>query len=358
VFYDKKEKNKSKYPGTAYLYSYKTKTIMPELILATNQGSLGHFIVTTVPLFGLFVYFLYEAYRRPNEAIYQLGDDYNDDQWQAANEATGALMPLKGVVVVFLSFHVLWTIFAIYVVTFVPKRRHLIGRYLSDGEECLGDIIYDKNSRRCSSFHEYGYAVYPHPTQKSLIRKRVRVYQPYTRERIAILRLPNKPLSGQAKIDVEIDLRAASKDRDKRNKWIAFFSTFWFFFTLLGAAYVIHQMSKVDDKNENAEAATRLFIIIVGANLPCSYFLNLMRYLMFRNWLTNRGAMIENVDDARNLQPGSLFDAESVDGSTNGIPYSIMNEEEMSYQGSLPSHNLCVVEMESVQEDKKVWVTL
>jgi hypothetical protein len=117
-------------------------------------------------------------------------------------------------------------------------------------------------------------------------------------------------------------------------------------------------MSKVDDKNENAEAATRLFIIIVGANLPCSYFLNLMRYLMFRNWLTNRGAMIENVDDARNLQPGSLFDAESVDGSTNGIPYSIMNEEEMSYQGSLPSHNLCVVEMESVQEDKKVWVTL
>lgn len=313
-------------------------------------------MVSTIPLFGILIYFLYEAWARPNEEMYQLGDDFTDDQYNAAKEASGTLIQLFDILIVFLSFHVLWTLFLIYIVVFIPKRRHLIGRYLSEGQEVLGDVIYDKNSRTCTTFQDYGYAIYPHPTEKTLIRKRVRVYQPYTRERITILCLPNKPLSGQAKIDVEVDLNAASKERDNQNKTIAAFATFWFFFTLAGSMYIVHQMTKLDDEDENASTATKLFLIIVGLNIPLSYLSNLTRFLMFRNWTINRGAMIDGSDDARAMQPGCLFDAESVDGS-DVIPYSIMNEEDMSYQGSIPSHNIDPA-MAATTPEKKAWVTL
>eukprot|EP00980_Cylindrotheca_fusiformis_P008261 scaffold1736_cov127-Cylindrotheca_fusiformis.AAC.75 len=329
---------------------------MTELLLAPKQGSISHFVVSTIPLLGILLYFLYEAWSRPNEAQYQLGDDFTDDQVMAANDATGAVIRLFDILIVFLVFHFLWTLFAIYIVVFVPKRRHLIGRYLSEGHEVIGDVIYDKNSRTCTKFQDYGFAVYPHPTEKTLIRKRVRVYQPYTRERITILCLPNKPLSGQAKIDIEIDLNAASKERDNQNRQFAAFATFWYFFTLAGSYYVVHQMGKLNDGSGNASVAMKVFLVSVGLNIPICYASNLIRFLMSRNWITNRGAKIDGSDDPRKMQPGCLFDAESVDGS-DVIPYSIMNEEDMSYQGSIPSHDVDP-QKSATAEGKKAWVTL
>lgn len=329
---------------------------MTELLLAPQQGSITHFIVTTLPLFGLLVYFLYEAWDRPNALIYQLGDDYTDDQMNAASLEIGSKIRLFDILIVFLVFHFLWTLFTIYVVIFIPKRRHLVGKYLSEGEEVIGDVLYDKNSRTCTTFQDYGYAVYPHPTKRTLIRKRVRVYQPYTREKITILRLPKKPLSGQAKIDIEIDLSAASKDRDNRNKQLATFALIWFFFTLFGAGYVVHQMGKLDGSAEDHSLSMKLFLVFVGLNIPVAYISNLFRFLMARNWMTNRGAMIDGSDDARELSPGCLMAVESFDGS-NGVPYSMMNEEEMSYQGSITSHELDPKMMEGAPM-KKVWVTL
>jgi hypothetical protein len=294
---------------------------MKELLLAPKQVSITHFILATIPLLGLLIYFLYLTYRQEN-------DDFH----------------LFDIDIVFLTFHVLWTIFAIYIAKFVPKRRNLIGRYLSEGEECLGDIIYDKNSRKFTKFHDYGYAVYPHPTKKKMIRKRVRVYQPYTRERITIISLPNKPLSGQAKVDIEIDLKATTNDHDNQNKPIAVFATFWYFFTLLCASYVTLQMYNLDNPDEYANRAVGLFFIVVPANIPFSYFLNLIRYRRFKTWLTNRGAIMKNVDITRTLQTlqvDHLFDEKSMDGSEDTTPYNMINEDdEISYQGSLPSHSV------------------
>lgn len=329
---------------------------MTELLLAPQQGSITHFIVTTLPLFGLLAYFLYEAWDRPNALIYQIGDDYTEDQMNAANAEIGSMIRLFDILIVFLVFHFLWTLFGIYVAVFIPKRRHLVGKYLSEGEEVIGDVLYDKTSRTCTTFQDYGYAVYPHPTKKTLIRKRVRVYQPYTREKITILRLPKKPLSGQAKIDIEIDLSAASKDRDNRNKHLSTFAVIWFFFTLMGAGYVVHQMGKLDGSMENHSLSMKLFLVFVGLNTPVAYFSNLLRFFMARNWMTNRGAMIDGSDDARELAPGCLMAVESFDGS-NVVPYSMMNEEEMSYQGSITSHELDPRMMEGAPM-KKVWVTL
>jgi hypothetical protein len=293
-----------------------------------------HVILTTTPLFVVLVYFLYEAYRRPNAPIYNLGNYYTDDQWQIAADETGALVGLMDILVVFLSLHVLSTLFAVYVITFIPKRRHLIGRYLKEGKPSVGDVIYDKTSRACGGFNDYGYTLYAHPTKKKLIRKRVRVYQQYTRERITILRLPNRPLSGQAKVDLEIDLNAASKERDTKNKYIAILAVFWVLFTLLAPIYVLYQMGKIEDENDTL--AKKVFLIIVGLNLPFAFACNWIRFLLYRNWMVNRGAVVDDDPNARRID-SCLHGAPSEDGS-DAIPYSILNEEDMSYQGSLRSH--------------------
>jgi hypothetical protein len=52
--------------------------------------------------------------------------------------------------------------------------------------------------------------------------------------------------------------------------------------------------------------------------------------------MINRGAIIENEGDARKISH-CIKMAQSEDGS-DVIPYSILNEEEMSYQGTVPSH--------------------
>lgn len=335
-----------------------TMTKNNDIILAPAQGSISHFVLTTIPILGLLIYFLYEAAIRPQKSFYNLGDDFTDDEYEAASSERSTLISLNDMLIVFLILHIFWTIFVVYVVIFIPKRRHLIGSYLRDGQETLGDIIYDRNSRKCSGFHDYGYAIYPHPTRRTLIRKRVRVYQPYTRERVTILRLPGLPLSGQAKIDIEVDLSAASQDRDSRNKSLTVYSIFWYFFTLLGSIFLLHQMKQTDHVEGYHSTARKLLFLIIGLNIPISYVANMTRFLLFRNWMTNRGAIIDNSDDARKIvdtSPGScLWDEPSVDGS-DVIPYNIMNDEG-SYDGSLQGHDLNNKPPE--QEGKKAWVTV
>jgi hypothetical protein len=326
-----------------------------------------HFVLTTTPLLAVLIYFLYEAWRRPSSPIYQLGDDFTNDELEAAYEEAGALISLMDILTVFLSLHVCWTIFAVYVISFIAKRRHLIGRYFSEGESSIGDVLYDKNSRMCGGFHDYGFAVYAHPTQPKVIRKRVRIYQAYTREKITILRLPNRPLSGQAKIDLEIDLNAASKERDTHNKSIVIFALFWVVFTFLGPGYVVYQMTRIHDDQDDSSLGIKIFLVVAGLNIPFSYTVNWIRFLLYRNWIVNRGAVVEDNEDARKVQ-GCLTQAQSEDGS-DVIPYSILNEEDMSYTGTLPSHRSLQGSLASKRSfegslrdkgegKKKEWVTL
>ena len=312
----------------------------PELpILARRQGSSHQFILMTLPLLGVMIYFLFQTYQRPKLPIYNMPQQYTQAQWTAAVKQSGFMVRLLDILLIFLALQVFWTAFAVYMISFVSKRRHLIGRYLAEGELCLGDVIHDKRSKICARFNEYGYAVYAHPNQRVLVRKRVRVYQPYTRERIAILRLPNRPLSGQSKIDLEIDLSAATKERDTSHKPIVQWCIFWVLFTLFGPIYVLYQMQQLDDPiNDDVQQALQIFLIVVGLNVPFAFLVNWTRFLMYRNWMINRGAIIEDNGDARKIDH-CMQRAQSEAGS-DVIPYSILNEEEMSYQGSLPSHNL------------------
>jgi len=311
-------------------------------LLAEKRGSTTHFVCTTFPLVAVLVYFLYEAWRRPSKAIYNLPNGYSAEDFAAAADESGRLISLMDMMLVFLCLLFLWTIFAMYVIIFVAKRRHLVGRYLSEGEATIGDVLYDKTSRSCRRFQDYGYCIYKHPSQAKVIRKRVRVYQAYTRERVTILRLPNRPLSGQPKADLEVDLSAASKERDTYAKQMTLFSVAWVIFSLAGAAYVLYQMSKISDPSDDFSKGKRIFITLVGLNFPLAYGGNWARFLFYRNWMVNRGAVVDDNADTRKIQ-GCLERATSEDGS-DVIPYSILNEEELSYQGTVPSHSGSLVQ--------------
>lgn len=311
-----------------------------------SRGSVLHFIFTTTPLVAVLIYFLHEAKIRPSKAIYNLGDDYTDDQLNDALEER--LIALYDILTVFLSVHVLWTTYAVYIIVFVAKRRHFIGRYLSEGERVSGDVIFDKSSRNFGGFHDYGYTVYAHPTQRKVIRKRVRVYQRYTREKVTILRLPKRPLSGQPKTDIEIDLSLATKERDNLNTYIGIYSGCWVVFTFACALFVLQQMFRLE---ESASSGLKTFLVIVGLNIPFAFIANWIRFLLYRNWMINRGAVVDDDQDARKVR-NCLDEAQSEDGS-DVIPYSLLNEEELSYQGSLPSISNGSIVQDTTTEGKK-----
>jgi hypothetical protein len=306
------------------------------------------FFLSTVPFLCVLSFLLYKAWERPHLASDAAA---NTDDGQYSNNIAGfddgEVFSLMDILSIFLSFHVMWTLFLVYLAIFIPKRRHFLGRYLSeDAETSLGDVIYDPDSRACGKvrLQDYGYALYAHPTQPTkLVRKRVRVYQAYTRERVTIVRLPNRPLSGQAKIDIEIDLRQMRTQRDATLRWITWVCMFWFVFTLAGASYVLHQMHVTHRLtfNENAGFALRLFLVVVGLNIPVCYFANWVRFLFYHNWMVNRAALIEDENEARTIHP-FCSKAESEDGSDR-IPYSILGDT-TSYKGSLPSYQAPLAE--------------
>jgi hypothetical protein len=300
------------------------------------QSGLTQFAVSTLPLLVVLLYFLYRASRRVDE--YNTNNYYNDD-----------VLSLMDMLIVFLCFHMSWTVFTVYVTIFLPKRRHFLGRYLTEGQTSMGDIIYDKSSRLlggcCGCWRrDYGYALYPHPIgEQKVIRKRVRVYQRITRERVAILRLPNRPLSGQPKVDIEMKLSAMKHERDSSVRFVAYVAVFWLIFALAGSLFVLRTMIVLDQygtalvDNEDASLGRKLVLLVVGINIPFAFVVNWIRFLLYRNWMVNRGAILGlDHGDPRKIQ-GCLVEVASTDGS-DPIPYSILGEDH-SYTGTLPSHS-------------------
>jgi predicted PurR-regulated permease PerM len=106
--------------------------------LLPERGSVVQVVLATVPLLIVLLYFLYLAWKRPTLPIYNLGSNYTEDQWQQALQETGSTIRLMDIVYVYLGILVTWTTFGTYLASFIPKRRHLIGRYLREGATTVG----------------------------------------------------------------------------------------------------------------------------------------------------------------------------------------------------------------------------
>ncbi len=218
-------------------------------LLAMPSGSILQFLLMTIPLLCVYVYFLYLAYARPSIA---------------ANEETYAndRIRLMDILYVYLATLVLFSSLVVYMAWFVPKRRNLSKRYEKEGVIILGDVqytesYYDKNkleqidsdtiniavkayrhiknscltiiawiANGCALTNNYGYVIYDlekvanHPAYEQrknskqlsgIIKKKVRVYHRYPREQVSLLVLPAYPYSGQPQKDLEADWASFSK---------------------------------------------------------------------------------------------------------------------------------------------------
>ncbi|KAL3773097.1 hypothetical protein ACHAW5_009528 [Stephanodiscus triporus] len=231
---------------------------MPEAnvpLLAMPSGSILQFLLMTVPLLCVYLYFLYLAHERPSIAD-PSNPRYADDR-----------IRLTDILYVYLATLLPFGCLVVYMLWFVPMRRGLSARYEKDGIVVLGDVKYEESyhdqggSRTTTATttttmraavgdsllrlrgwvmngfalrNNYGHVVYDlgrvanhpacdyeerrrrgggggQPQLAGIVTKRVRVYHRYPRERISVLVLPKYPYSGQPKADLEADWASFAK---------------------------------------------------------------------------------------------------------------------------------------------------
>lgn len=261
--------------------------------------------LATLPLFVVLLYFLFSAAIRPSKAVYNIPSNVNDDAYiKTIIRETGQLIALYDMLLVFLSLTAFWCGMALYILVFVPKRRDLLLRYQVEGTTIIGEVQYEESRHWLfRRLRDFGYAIYPHPTRRGyFVRKRVRVFQHYTRERIAILVLPKKPLSGQPKTDLDIDIAVSVENTGRVNSWGKFFMM-WASFTYLSCFFLLFQMGKIHDSYDNEEKGWITFVLASLIGIPAmSVGGNYFRWWLHYRWMTGRGAVVE----AQNLTKNEL----------------------------------------------------
>mmetsp|Transcript_24309 Transcript_24309/g.34816 ORF Transcript_24309/g.34816 Transcript_24309/m.34816 type:complete len:358 (+) Transcript_24309:65-1138(+) len=293
-------------------------------ILALPGGSVWQFFVFTIPLFGVYCYFLYLAITRPD-----IADPDNEKFYQPRIRLTDILY-------VYLTTWVLYAILMTYMTYFVSKRRRLSKRYEKEGITVLGDVLYDDENRYghcgwlCNLLckkNDYGYVVYDlervakHPAcdfqggnLMGKIKKKVRIYYRYPREQVSILVLPQYPFSGQPKIDLEADWasfsetylvsegynEAAENNRAStervmtrdRSLGITLISLGWLMFLLSASVFVCLQIGEISDvyEDESSYWAWTIFAIVMGGVTPVvAIGGNLIRWKMYERWILKSG---------------------------------------------------------------------
>lgn len=221
------------------------------------------FVLASLPLAIVIVVFVIEAYRRPSKPFYNLPADITDDAAiQAAVDESGSLVPLMDMCYVVMSFCVAWACLSFYFLGYLRAREVMIENFLENGKAVLGNVVY-LNRNWAFEFRYYGYCSYPHPDPSSsdpndadggtpiIIRKKVRIFEPYTREMVSILYLPGYPMSGQGKDDVEFANLDLLKNRS-REIFLGRFSLVWTIVCASVPVYLLHQMKIVDDEEYSA----------------------------------------------------------------------------------------------------------
>ena len=205
---------------------------------------------------------------------------------------------------------------------------------------------------------DYGYVVYDlarvanHPAcdyearrgkkLAGIVTKRVRVYYRYPREQVSILVLPEHPLSGQPKTDMEADWacfaettgldpdedsetqnesRAAPAAPRDRSRGILAIALGWVLFLLLTSLYVTVQINAVEDyyEDEDGQWAWKVFWSGVGGGALVACVANFVRWKIYEHWILASGKK------RRSKTKMSRTEENSDDG---------MDDEGASYEGS------------------------
>jgi hypothetical protein len=262
-------------------------------MLAPAASSLTQFVLSTVPFLMLMTYFLILAFQRPE--IYDKGD-----------ELGMTLIPLTHMIYVNLTFYGLWSLLFMYLKVFVPRRRQLTETYVYNNNEIiLGDVKYDDARGQCGFLGnliakcrnvDYAYVTYRHRGD-GFVEKHVRTYLPFDRENVAIILLPNSPLSGQPRGDLQRDAATFPKDRDRSRPMLVVCAS-WLLFVLLGSLYITHQLYNINDPdlerwngNQALVWTTSTFVLFP----ILAYVANLFRFKRYRKWVTDSGEIVSHI---------------------------------------------------------------
>ena len=329
--------------SVTYTLQRTTQTIMVADVplLALPKGSILQFLLMTLPLLCVYLYFLYLAYDRPTIANPN-NPNYMKDR-----------ITLMDIQYTYLITLIIFVALVVYLLWFVNKRRKLSKRYETEAITILGNVEYNESyyteAQAESSWYNcfwntwqwfangfslrnnYGRVVYDlervanHPacdyeerTGKALtgtISKKIRVFYRYPREQVSILVLPGYPYSGQPKKDCEADWASFStnvglpdeEDEDilndprvsmpevlsrDRSLGVLFVALFWICFLLGAALYVTFQIEVIEDvyDDEDSYTAWRYFYIAIGGGIPIiSFGGNYLRWKIYERWVLMSG---------------------------------------------------------------------
>jgi hypothetical protein len=271
--------------------------------LGSASQPMVQFIVATLPLFFVLVWFLYIASAQLKSSCY---DEYYDDQHH--DEECNKLIPLEQLLYVFLAVYFCWGLLVMYLSFYVPQRHALINEYLNYGETVIGNV-YVKPHKHDFSLASNGYVVYEHDSKR--ICRKVRIFERYTRELAAILVLPGLPLSGQPKVDLQIDRDSFEINRP-RMKILSWYSRAWIVFCLIGSAYVVRNMGLIESKTNPSTSETYyliLFILLAFVVIPLVSGLWIwIAWAFYKRWMTLQHALLDEDEIADEPRSGCCFD--------------------------------------------------
>ena len=126
------------------------------------------------------------------------------------------------------------------------------------------------------------------------MRKKVHVLQRYTRERVAIVLIPEYPFSGQPKADLENDLAAAKRNK-KKIMWLATLSWLWMIFAAVAPLYLILIMEQVGtDSGYDVSTVWIIYSLVAGLVIPATALsINTLIWKSYYRWLTKGGKIVE-----------------------------------------------------------------
>ena len=265
------------------------------------------FIIATVPLFLLLVWFVVNAHAQLKTSCYDDKVFYDEESFAIYEEECSKFIPLKQFVYVFVTIYFCCILLEMYILVFVPMRHRLINQYLSDGETVIGNV-YFKPSKHNMTLTSHGHVVYEHESKR--IRRQVQIFERYTRELAAILILPGQPLSGQPKVDLEID-RDSFELNKPRMKILAWYVGAWSLFCFVAPIYIVRSMGIIRLKNGSGSTSGPILIFLLVTLCVIPIVVSIWIYamwIMYRRWMTLQHKVLDDDELADEPRSGCCFD--------------------------------------------------
>lgn len=276
--------------------------------LGSATQPIIQFIATTLPLFFLLLWFLYSAPSHLKSSCYDAVDFTDNEEVASYIEECSKFIPLEQFVIIFLLAEFGWMLLSMYLTFYVPRRHDLIKDYLARGETVIGTVYFSRKKYGLS-LSSYGYAVYDHDSK--VIRRKVQVYERYTRELAAILRLPGLPHSGQPKLDLEID-RDVIELNSPRLKILVCYTWAWCIFCMIAPIHIVKILKVIESRNPAASNnfSTWFYVLaFIVIPLVCALW-NAAAWTFHKRWMTLQHKVLEDGELPNEPERGCCFDDE------------------------------------------------